>query len=146
VASLTAPAGARSVHAWASAQPEDRLFLSVLTLAEYDKGIHNLAGDDPNRSRYVGALAALEARFAGRVLPVSDRIVRRWGAVTGAVRRVTGHPPPVIDTLLAVTAVEHDLYFATRNTADVAHCGAALFNPWQDDPAEFALAVQGIGG
>jgi toxin FitB len=141
VASLTAPCGAPSVQAWAASQPEDRLFLSVLTLAEYDKGIHNLAEDDPNRSRHAGALAALEARFADRILPVSDRIVRRWGAVSGAVRRATGHPPPVIDTLLAVTALDHDLYFATRNTADVARSGAALFNPWRDDPAQFPLAV-----
>jgi len=51
----------------------------------------------------------LAARFARRLLPVSDAIVRRWGTVSGTVRRDTGHPPPVIDTLLAATALNHDL-------------------------------------
>ena len=59
---------------------ERRLFLSVLTLAEYDKGIANLIGDDPNVERYIAARDALEARFAGRILSLSDSIVRRWGA------------------------------------------------------------------
>jgi predicted nucleic acid-binding protein len=140
VAALISPAGAPSVRAWAAAQDEDRMCLSILTPAEIEKGIHNLPAGDPARARYAGGLAALEARFAGRILSLSDAIVRRWGAISGAVRRETGHPPPVIDTLLAATAIEHDLYFVTRNVRDVAHSGAALFNPWTDDPAAFPLA------
>ncbi len=77
----------------------------------------------------------LIGRFGERLLPVSDAIVRRWGIVSGDVRRDTGHPPPVIDTLLAATALEHDLYLATRNFRDVRFSGAALFDPWEHDPA-----------
>ena len=141
VASLTAPGGAPSVAAWAAGQHEERLYLSILALAEIDKGIHNLAADDPARSLYAGAVRALEARFADRILPLSDLVVRRWGAISGTVRRDTGHPPPVIDTLLAATAIEHDLYLVTRNTKDVKLSGAALFNPWQDDPTAFPLVL-----
>jgi predicted nucleic acid-binding protein len=49
IASLIAGAGAPSVKAWAAQQDEERLFLSVLTLAEYDKGIAKLAPDHPDR-------------------------------------------------------------------------------------------------
>lgn len=119
VASLIAPRGAPSVKAWAAGQPEHLLYLSILTLGEYDKGIHNLAEDHPDRARYVGARDALAARFQGRVLSLTDAAVRRWGVVSGITRRDNGHPPPVIDTLLAATAIEHDLYLATRNTRDV---------------------------
>lgn len=140
VASLMAAGGAPSVAAWAAGQDEGRLHLSILTLAEIDKGIHQLDADDAARSRYAGTLRALEARFAGRTLALSDAVVRRWGAISGTIRRDTGHPPPVIDTLLAATAIEHDLYLATRNTRDVRLSGAALFNPWEDDPAAFPLA------
>jgi hypothetical protein len=45
----------------------------------------------------------------------------------------------VIDTLLAATAIEHTLYLATRNVADVVSSGAAVFNPWKDDPARLPL-------
>jgi len=139
VASLMASGGAPSVSAWVAAQDEERMYLSILALAEMDKGIHNLATEDPARSRYVGTLSALEARFDGRILSVTNSVVRRWGTISGTIRRDTGHPPPVIDTLLAATAIEHDLYLVTRNTKDVKLSGAALFNPWKDDPAAFPL-------
>jgi predicted nucleic acid-binding protein len=139
VASLMVPAGAPSVKAWAADQDENVMYLSILALAEIDKGIHNLAADDDSRSRYIGTLRALEARFDGRILPLSDAVVRRWGAISGTVRRDTGHPPPVVDTMLAATAIEYDLYLVTRNTKDVKHSGAAVFNPWKDHPTAFPL-------
>ena len=139
IASLIAPDGAPSVKAWARTVDERCLYLSVLTLAEYDKGIANLTGDDPNVQRYVAARDALEARFAGRILSLSDSIVRRWGAISGRVKRETGHPPPVIDTLFAATAMEADLYLVSRNTKDLQHSGAAVFDPWRDDIAAFPL-------
>jgi toxin FitB len=139
IASLAAPTGAPSVKAWASAQDESRMFLSVLTLAEYDKGIHQLPDEDPRRVRYAANRDAIQARFSGRVLPVSDAVVRRWGALAGRIKRDTGHPPSVIDTLLAATAIEVQLFLVTRNTRDVRHTGAAVFNPWEDNAAEFQL-------
>jgi len=140
VAALINPNGAPSVKTWAAAQPEHRTYLSILTLGEYDKGIHNLAVDHPERSRYVAARDALERRFAGRILSIGDAIVRRWGEISGSTQRRTGHAPAVIDTLLAATALENELFLATRNMKDVRHSGAAVFNPWEDDPAQFPLA------
>jgi hypothetical protein len=43
---------------------------------------------------------AIQARFAGRILPVSDAVVRRWGALSGRIRRGVGHPPSVVETVL----------------------------------------------
>ena len=71
IASLIAPAGAPSVKGWARMVDERRLFLSILTLAEYDKGIANLPDDDPNVERYSTARDALEDRFAGRTLALA---------------------------------------------------------------------------
>ncbi len=85
------------------------------------------------------AVTALEARFKGRVLSLHDAIVRRWGVISGETKRLTGHSPNVIDTLLAATAIENGFYFATRNTPDVIYSGASLFNPWEDDPAAFPV-------
>lgn len=47
----------------------------------------------------------------------------------------------MIDTLLAATAIEHELFLVTRNTKDVQYSGAAVFNPWKDDPAWFPLVI-----
>lgn len=127
------------VEKWINSLPEHTLFLSILTIGEYRKGIQNLPPGDKRRPRLQRAVAALETRFAARVLPVSDQIVLRWGAISGEVKRLTGHSPSVIDTLLAATAIEHDLYLATRNVADVANSGATVFNPWKDDPERFSI-------
>lgn len=146
VASLTALSGAPSVKAWAAAQDEDRLYLSVITLAEYDKGIYQLPESDPQRTRYAANRDAIEARFSPRILPVSDAIMRRWGALAGRIKRETGHPPQVIDTLIAATALEAGLYLVTRNTKDVLHTGVVVFNPWEDDPARFPLMPGDLRG
>lgn len=138
-AEIIRPGGSAHVKAWAANQDEATFHLSILTIAEYDKGIANLTDGDPRRPIYMTTRDSLAARFAARLLPVSDAVVRRWGLISGTVRRDTGHPPPVIDTLLAATALEHDLYLATRNVRDVRHSGAAVFNPWDDDPSAFPV-------
>ena len=140
ISTLINPSGSPTVKAWAAAQNESRFFLSVLTLGEYDKGIHNVPDDHPNRPRFIAMRDGLAARFAGRILSVGDAVVRRWGVISGTAKRVTGHSPPVIDTLFAATALEHDLYLVTRNIADVRASGAQIFNPWTDDASKFPLS------
>jgi hypothetical protein len=65
--------------------------------------------------------------------------VRRWGVISGTAKRLTGRSPPVIDTLFAATALEHNLYLVTRNVGDVRTSGAQIFDPWNDDPIQFPL-------
>lgn len=130
IAELARPQGSKRVLAWAAAQDEALLFLSILTLGEYDKGLNHLPSDSPLRSGIAAGIAALEARFADRILPVTNSIVRRWGIISGLVKHRIGRTPPVIDTLLAATAVEHDLCLVTRNVRDVRHSGATVLNPW----------------
>ena len=139
VSSLMATNGAPSVMTWASGLDERRFFLSILTLAEYDKGIAQLPDGDVRRRRYALERDVLSARFSGRILPVSDAIVRRWGELAGRIRRDTGHPPQVVDTMLCATAIEARLYLTTRNVRDARHSGAVIFNPWTDDPAAFPV-------
>lgn len=139
IASLTTSNGAPSVRQWALCVEERDLYISILTLGEYDKGIANLATDDANTVRYTEARDALQARFTGRILSLEDPIIRRWGAISGRVKRETGHAPPVIDTLLAATAIEKDLYLVSRYIRDLANSGAAVFDPWRDELAQFPL-------
>ena len=123
----------------AATQSEDVLFISIITLGEYDKAIYNLPNDHPDRSRYIAARDALEVRFQGRILSIDDSIVCQWGKISGEVKRLTGHPPSVIDSFLAASAIENDLFLVTRNIKDVKHSGAAIFNPWSDDASDFII-------
>jgi hypothetical protein len=145
IASLIAPSGAPSVKQWGRAVDERDLYMSILTLAEYDKGIANLPPNNGNADRYIVARDALEARFTGRILLLEDAVVRRWGIISGRLKRETGHAPPVIDTLLAATAIETDLYLVSRNARDLANSGAAVFDPWRDDLFKFPLTSRPHG-
>jgi predicted nucleic acid-binding protein len=50
-------------------------------------------------------------------------------AIGRAARK--GRPLPVIDGLLAATALHHDLMLVTRNDGDVSGRGVRSLNPWQ---------------
>lgn len=140
VAALINPQGAPSVKRWAAGQDEEAFHISVLTLAEYDKGIHNLPANHADRPRYIAARDALAERFGRRVLSLDDGIVRHWGRISGEVKRASGHAPPVIDTMLAATAIEQDLYLVTPNVKDMKPAGAMVFDPWNDDVQMFPLS------
>jgi predicted nucleic acid-binding protein len=127
ISAIINPNGAPTVKGWAAAQDESRLFLSVLTLGEYDKGIHNLADGHPDRPRFIASRDRLAARFSGRMLSVGDPVVRRWGVISGTTRRLTGHPPPVIDTCGRAGPQSSTLGVTTRRNSRSARCrGVAL--------------------
>lgn len=127
------------VASWAEGQPDSTVFVSVLSLGEFEQGIGNLPPSHPARDRYQSVLQAIETDFAGRIVGVEDAIVRLWGRMSGEALRRDGKLPPVIDTMLAATATEKRLYLATRNVRDMRATGVVVFNPWTDDPARFPL-------
>ena len=112
-------------------RPEAAGWISVLTLAEFAQGIDQLPPADPRRPAFEAQLAEVARRFAGRVLPVDAAVALRFGRLRGALMRV-GRRPPVIDTLLAATAIEHGMTLVTRNVRDVAATGARLLVPWRE--------------
>lgn len=119
---------------WLSHQDEDSLFLSVLTLGELEKGVSKLRPSvrrDRLRSWLTGDLAA---RFAGRVLPIDALVASRWGTLSGEAEK-RGTPLPVIDSLIAATALVHGFAVVTHNVEDFERCGVDWIDPWQDRPA-----------
>ena len=116
------------VIAWLDALDEAECALSVITLGELDKGIHALP-PGPRRLKHAAALAALRHRFAGRILPVDERVAAKWGELMGDAERA-GRPLPAVDNLLAATAVVHALTLATRDTGGIAP-GVRVFNPFE---------------
>lgn len=118
----------RDVTAWLDAQPESEMFLSALTLGELQHGAALLPAG-PKRQRLLNWINNdLRQRFAGRILPVDERVSLAWGNLRAAHWR---QPLPTIDSLIAATALAHGLTLATRNTADMARTGVSLFNPWE---------------
>jgi len=114
------------VVAWFTQRPPATLYLSVLTLGEIRKGIETLS-DEVRRQALVDWLETdLPIFFTGRVLPFDEAVADRWGRLVAAA----GRPLPAIDSLLAATALEHDLVLVTRNVKDFAGLPVQIFNPW----------------
>ena len=120
----------RNVLRWIEETRETFLFLSVLTLGEIRSGVERLTLGR-RRGRLEAWLAVdLRQRFQDRILDISDAIAERWGVLyANGIKR--GRPLPVVDGLLAATALHHNLIFATRNDTDVRGTSVATFNPWQ---------------
>ncbi|MDP1653317.1 MAG: type II toxin-antitoxin system VapC family toxin [Rhodocyclaceae bacterium] len=111
---------------WFAQRPAASLYLSVLTLGEIRKGIEG-AGSEKRRLALLDWLETdLAAFFLGRTLPIDAAVADRWGRLVAAA----GRPLPAIDSLLAATALEHDLVLVTRNVKDFAGLPVQCFNPW----------------
>jgi len=114
------------VMAFLAAADATRLFLSVLTLGELRKGVEAKRRADSATADRLGAwMDRIETTFADRILPVDTPAARLWGELSA--RRTL----PVIDTLIAATAITRGLTLVTRNTRDVAATGVPLLDPWQ---------------
>jgi toxin FitB len=114
-----------AVARWYRGVREDEIFLSVLVTGEIRQGIERLR---PRNSRHAQVLenwlAELLRSFGDRILPVEERTAQHWGAS----RRKTF---PVIDSLLAGTAVAHNLTLVTRNIRDIERSGVRRLDPFE---------------
>jgi toxin FitB len=119
-----------NVSQWVESTDETLLHLIVLTLGEIRKGIASLPQARRRTELETWVNKGLRSRFAGRILPIDADVAERWGNVAAQARSKNIHLP-VIDGLLAATALEHDLTFVTRNTRDVAGAGILVLNPWE---------------
>jgi toxin FitB len=128
IAEYQKPVPEVKVITWLSSQIEESLFLSVLTVGEIEKGIARLPASKRKNNLKV-FLENLVARFDRRIINLDTAILRRWGQLTGSLEK-KGRILPVIDSLLAATALEYDLTIVTRNAADFTATGAPLLNAW----------------
>jgi toxin FitB len=114
---------------WVESADESMLYLSVLTLGEIRKGLDALS-QGKRRTRLEAWLEVdLEARFAGRILPIDSGVADRWGSITAQAQR-GGKVLPVIDGLLAATALHYDLTVVSRNASDFPDSLVRVLNPW----------------
>ena len=116
----------RQVMSFLSAADPSSLNLSVLSLGELRKGIALKQASDPEMARQLAAwVEGLEYSFADRILGIDAAVAKVWGDLSAQRSR------PVIDTLLAATAIVHGLTFVTRNISDVEGTNVKAFDPWK---------------
>lgn len=117
------------VVAWLHAVDEDRVFMSVASIAEIRRGIGLLPPGRRREALAVWLEEDLPARFGDRVLPIARPVANRWGDLM-AESRTRGIALSAMDGFFAATALAHELTLATRNVRDFAPFGIPLHDPW----------------
>jgi predicted nucleic acid-binding protein len=118
------------VKRWLETTHRRSQYVSVITLAEIQKGIELLAHGRRRTALEQWLRQDLEAWFFDRILPIDRQVGGCWASLVVQGLRV-GRRFPAIDSWIAATAVAHDLTIVTRNVPDFAGTGAPTLNPWQ---------------
>jgi predicted nucleic acid-binding protein len=119
------------VVTWLATTDEDRVFLSVVTLAELRRGIERLP-ICARRTRLEAWLShELPLRFEKRVLPIDPPVADAWGRIVSR-SQAQGRTIHARDAFLAASADVHGLTLVTRNISDFDALGQTLLNPWAE--------------
>lgn len=121
----TKPTADRNVVAWLT-KNEANLVVDPIILGELRLGVLALPRSQ-KRNR-------LEQWFDELVetvecLPWDEMVSRRWAALVLELKR-RGETVPLLDGMIAATALQHNLTVATRNTRDFKKTGVKTFNPF----------------
>lgn len=121
----TKPLPDARVIEWLSAHEGD-LFVDSIIMGELGIGIHALPSGR-KRSRLEQWFEALAETI--ECLPWDVSIARRWARLVVESKR-KGRPLPLLDGMIAATALTHGLTVATRNTRDFQKAGVKVIDPF----------------
>jgi predicted nucleic acid-binding protein len=115
---------------WLDEQPETSIFISILTIGELKKGVIKIKNTNLNRYNKLWQwIIQVETRFQDRILPLNQNVINIWAEMCGE-NEAKGKKLPVMDSLIASTAIEFDLIIVTRNIDDFDSFSVKTFNPW----------------
>lgn len=110
---------------WLASVDPTSVSLSVITLGEIERGIVKLRKVDSEKATRLDLwLRELRRDNSDRILAVTEDVALAWGRITAGRTRGSA------DTLIAATALVHDLILVTRNVADFDDTGVTVLNPW----------------
>lgn len=114
---------------WVENESEPSQWISSLTVAELKRGITRLVPSH-RKTELERWFEGTMTRFGSRILNFDVAIAYRWAVMIAALES-KGRPMPVIDSLIAATALEHNLTLVIRNESDFADTGVSVLNIWK---------------
>jgi predicted nucleic acid-binding protein len=114
------------VEAWFAAHDGDELLLSVITIGEIEYGIKKMVEGRRRQDIRDWFEKVLLKWFGKRVCPIDDEAMRCWADI-----RAAGRTLPILDSLIAATAVGQGAVLVTRNVKDFEGIDTLeVFNPF----------------
>jgi toxin FitB len=120
---------AKVLH-WLQTNSPSRFYISALSIGELEQGI--VRSPSPKRAKELRSWLETELKpsFRNRILGLDEVVMTTWGHSTGEALN-KGRPASFLDSLLAATAMTHQLILVTRNVKDVSMFSVNTFNPWE---------------
>jgi predicted nucleic acid-binding protein len=117
----------KGVEKWAGSVPSSSLFLSAITILEIELGILQKERKDPVQGSILRAWVNdyLLPVFSERILFVDTAVAKRCAALH------VPDPKPQRDSLIAATAIVHEMVVVTRNVRDFESAEVEVLNPWE---------------
>jgi len=120
----------RNVLKWLAKVDQDNLFLSVITIGEIEKGVAKLAESARKKKISEWLHDDLIIRFQKHILPIDTKVMIVWGKQLALLEQ-KGRTLPAIDSMIAATAISHELILVTRNINGFESADVEIFNPWE---------------
>lgn len=118
-----------AVIRWLDEQHAAEVFLSSITIAEIQYGLHAMPKGKKRNSLSQQFDEFIAAGFSHRILSFDDNAARRYGILM-AERKARGKPMSILDGQIASIALAHNLTIVSRNTKDFEECGLKIINPF----------------
>ena len=129
ISELVRPRPDENVINWINNTPNERLFLSVITIGEIRKGITKLP-ESKKKNQLANWLDTLLEDYQKKIYPINLQVAENWGIIQGKADN-DGTPLASVDSLIASIAYTHNLIVVTRNEKDFAASNVELLNPWK---------------
>ena len=105
-------------------------FICTTSLGEIVKGIELMAAGTRRHRLETWFADELLVHFGGRILVFDLAVAQAWGKLVARLEKIA-RPMPVMDSLIAATALVYGLTVVTRDEADYANSGVKILNPWK---------------
>ncbi len=117
---------------WMDQHPENSYFISVISVGEIQSGISKLKQSEQDRKNILENWLILDLipRFKHRILEIDLKTSSIWGQLRGEAQK-RGYVLPVIDALIAASAIQHQMVLVTENIRDFQQIAVPLFNPFE---------------
>ena len=114
---------------WINGIEDERIYISCITIGEIKRGIVAVS-NETKRTRLIRWYEDdLLARFGDHILNIDTPTMEKWGGIAGELDK-TDQAVPLMDSLIAATAIHKRLAIVTRNDRDFIKMGARIVNPW----------------
>ena len=129
ICELIKPKPTASVIEWVDTVQDSSLYISVITLGEIRKGVGGIQDIKRREKIYHWLEDELPTYFGNRILVIDNKVADMWGRLQSNIK--PGYSLPVIDGLIAATALVYQLKLVTRNIKYFIHIPVEIINPWE---------------